>query len=109
MTFEKDPACVTDGSRKPRGPDRANRAKSRNLTAIQFEAVRPFLRISDDRIEAARLAMVEGQKLADIAAQFNWKSRQAVSAAVGLVWDAYKKLQESQKILAGEADADVQR
>jgi len=107
MPLEKDPAGVAEGSRKPRGPDRANRAKSRNLSAIQFEAVRPFLRISDDRIEAARLAMVEGQKLADIAAQFDWKSRQAVSAAVGLVWDAYKKLQQSQKILAGDVGTDL--
>lgn len=107
MPIDNDPAGKSQAPRKPRGPDRANRAKSRNLTAIQFEAVRPFLRISSDRIEAARLAMVEGQKLADIAAQFDWKSRQAVSAAVALVWDAYKKLQQSQKILAGEADADL--
>ncbi|UIT53401.1 transcriptional regulator [Xylella fastidiosa] len=36
------------------------RAK-RRMTAAEFEAVRPFLKISDDRIKAARAALFEGQ------------------------------------------------
>ena len=103
MPIEKTPADTTQPvKRKPRGPDRLNRAKARNLDAIEFEAVRPFLRISNDRIEAARLAMVEGKKLAEIAEQFGWKTRQAVSASVALVWKAYKNLRQSQEILSHE-------
>ncbi len=101
MPNNKDQADVNLQQRKFRGPDRINRAKSRTLEAIEFEAVRPFLRISDDRIEAARLAMVEHKKLVDIAEKFGWKSRQAVSASVTLVWAAYKKLKKSREILAG--------
>jgi len=100
MADEQDPAGIEQERRKPRGPDRNNRAKSRNLSAIEFEAVRPFLRISADRIEAARMAMVDGEKLAPIAEKFGWKSRQAVSASVALVWEAYKKLQKSREILS---------
>ena len=100
MPTKKDQAVSSPVKRPPRGPDRINRAKSRSLEAIEFEAVKPFLRISEDRIEAARLAMVEGKKFADIAEQFGWKSRQAVDASVGLVWTAYKKLQESRQIVA---------
>lgn len=86
--------------RRERGPDRINRAKSRKLSAVDFEAVRPLLGISEDRIEAARLAMVDGKKLAEIAENYGW-SRQAVDMAIRNVWNKYQKLQESRAIVAG--------
>lgn len=95
-TDNKEPVRV-------RGKDKkGGRAKSRTLSVEQFEALRPFLdSLSADRVEAARLAMVEsGQqiKLIDIAARFGWKSRQSVDRAVTAVWDVFQKQQESQKI-----------
>ncbi|QPB72726.1 hypothetical protein XFHB_14075 (plasmid) [Xylella fastidiosa] len=56
------------------------RAK-RRMTAAEFKAVRPFLKISDDRIKAARAALVEGQTFQAIGDRFGW-SRQAVDQAV---------------------------
>ncbi|UTH34288.1 TrfB-related DNA-binding protein [Ectopseudomonas hydrolytica] len=86
--------------RKQRGPDKAPRPKSRTLTAAEFEAVRPLLGISDERIEAARQAMVEGRKMAEIAEAFGWKSRQAVDRAVTNVWAEYQKYREGQEAAA---------
>ncbi|HHM8819540.1 TPA: TrfB-related DNA-binding protein [Pseudomonas aeruginosa] len=83
-----------------RGKDKVKRAKSRMMTAVQFEAVRPFLRISEERIEAARQAMVEERKYTEIAAVFGWKSRQSVERAVVAVWDAFQKYEESQAAVA---------
>ncbi|VVN27056.1 hypothetical protein PS623_04589 [Pseudomonas fluorescens] len=80
-----------------RGKDRVKRFKSRTMSAAQFEAVRPFLSsLSVERIEAARLAMVEEKKFDDIRKQFDWQSRQAVDRAVSIVWKVFQKYQESQ-------------
>lgn len=86
--------------RGERGKDKVKRTKSRVLTAIEFEAVRPFLGISEDRIAAARLAMVEEKKFTEVAAAFGWKSRQSVDRAVSIVWDEYQKYKESQAAVA---------
>lgn len=83
-----------------RGQDKVKRAKSRTLTELEFEAVRPFLGISEERIEAARQAMVEGKKLTEIAEAFGWKSRQSVDNAVGIVWEKFQKYKESQAVVA---------
>ncbi|MGG5276369.1 TrfB-related DNA-binding protein [Pseudomonas syringae pv. coryli] len=86
--------------RGERGKDKVKRTKSRILTAIEFEAVRPFLGISEDRIAAARLAMVEEKKFTEVAEAFGWKSRQSVDRAVSIVWDRYQKYKESQASVA---------
>ncbi|WP_228762838.1 TrfB-related DNA-binding protein [Xylella fastidiosa] len=74
------------------------RAK-RRTTAAEFEAVRPFLKISDDRIKAARAVLVEGQTLQAIGDRFGW-SRQAVDQAVRVVWNTLDKYRQSQRAVA---------
>jgi len=71
----------------------------RRMTATEFEAVRPLLNISDDRIEAARLALVEGRTLQAVGDQFGW-SRQAVGDAVSVVWKKLEDYRESQRVAA---------
>ena len=74
------------------------RAK-RRMTAAEFEAVRPLLKISDDRIQAARLALVDGQTLQAVGDRFGW-SRQAVGDAVSTVWRTLESYHESQRAAA---------
>jgi hypothetical protein len=69
------------------------------MTAAEFEAVRPLLKISDDRIKAARLALVDGQTLQSIGEKFGW-SRQAVGDSVGVVWKTFESYHESQRAAA---------
>lgn len=71
----------------------------RRMTAAEFDAVRPLLNISDDRIEAARLALVEGRTLQIVGDQFGW-SRQAVGDAVSVVWKKLEDYRESQRVAA---------
>lgn len=100
MPNQNDPADNGQAERKLRGPDKSVRAKSRTLTAIEFEAVRPFLGISVERIEAARQAMVEGKKFNEVAEAFGWKSRQSVDRAVANVWAEFQKYRQSQEAVA---------
>lgn len=74
------------------------RAKRRMISA-EFEAVRPFLKISDDRINAARAALVDGLTLQTIGEQYGW-SRQAVGDAVDAVWRALENYHQSQRATA---------
>ena len=60
----------------------------RRMSAAEFNAVRPFLKISEDRIEAARRALVDGETLQAVGKHYGW-SRQAVGDAVGVVWRAF--------------------
>lgn len=71
----------------------------RRMAAAEFEAVRPLLRISEDRINAARAALVDGDTLQAVATVYGW-SRQAVGDAVDAVWRAYEMYQESQRAAA---------
>lgn len=66
------------------------------MTPAEFEAVRPLLRISEDRVRAARLALVDGQTLQGVANIYKW-SRQAVGDAVAAVWRTFERYQESQR------------
>ncbi|NMZ71368.1 TrfB transcriptional repressor [Pseudomonas peli] len=100
MPNKNDPAENGQAERKLRGPDKSLRTKSRTLTAIEFEAVRPFLGISAERIEAARQAMVEGKKFTEVAEAFGWKSRQSVDRAVANVWAEFQKYKQSQEAVA---------
>lgn len=73
------------------------RAK-RRLTAPEFDAVRPLMNISDDRLNAARMALVDGMTMQGVASVYSW-SRQAVSDAVMAVWRQYERYQESQRAM----------
>ncbi|OAI04898.1 TrfB-related DNA-binding protein [Methylomonas methanica] len=73
-------------------------SRKRQLTAAEFEAVRPLLNISKDRIDAAYSALVLGDVLQSVADEYGW-SRQAVNDAARIVWDtfqAYKRGQEAE-------------
>lgn len=74
------------------------RAK-RRMTEVEFEAVRPLLKISDDRIEAAYAALVNGETLQTIGNRFGW-SRQAVGDAVSVVWRTLTNYHHSQRAAA---------
>jgi len=69
------------------------------MSAAEFNAVRPFLKISEDRIEAARRALVDGDTLQTVGKHYGW-SRQAVGDAVGVVWRAFGDYKESQQATA---------
>ncbi|MFZ4701765.1 MAG: TrfB-related DNA-binding protein [Candidatus Methylumidiphilus sp.] len=66
----------------------------RRLTEAQFDSVRPFLRISEKRIQAAYESMVKGKTMSAISMEAGW-CKQAVSKTVGVVWKTYQSLQEN--------------
>lgn len=68
----------------------------KRMTAAEFDTVKPFLNISQERIAAAHRALVLDHKYIDIANDNNW-SKQAVGSAVTAVWTAFDKYKESQK------------
>ncbi|MFJ3465772.1 TrfB-related DNA-binding protein [Achromobacter spanius] len=69
----------------------------RRMTAAEFEAVIPLMKISDKRRDAARLALVDGLTFQAVADRMEC-SRQAVDDAIGSVWRAYTKLNEAQRV-----------
>ena len=68
----------------------------RRLTEAEFASVRPLLKISEERINAAYAAMVEGRSMTAISEEAGW-CRQAVSKVVGVVWKTFERYQESQR------------
>lgn len=71
--------------------------RKRRMTAEEFEVVRVRLaqRINATRLEAARLALVEGMTLQSVADRFNWSSRQTVNCVNRIAFDdlvKYRKL-----------------
>lgn len=94
--LDGDSSMVSDKGRVRTGP-----AKSRSMSAIEFEALRPFMKnIADDRLEAARAALVENESFSVIAERYGWKSRQAVDRIVSAVWEKYQDYQESTRLVA---------
>ena len=76
------------------------RRPRRRMTAAEFEAVRPLLKsMSMERIEAARLALVEGLTMQAVGATFGW-TRQAANDAVAVVWKTAEQFRESQRVAA---------
>jgi hypothetical protein len=68
----------------------------RRITAVEFEAIRPLLQhISQERVEAARAALVDGTVHQVIAAPHGW-TRQAVNDAVTAVWKILQGYREGQ-------------
>ena len=74
----------------------------RRLTAAEFDALRPFLRISAERIEASRSALVEGLPLKGIAERYGWTT-QAVSDSASKVLKVMERYRESQRVSSGAA------
>lgn len=81
-----------------RGP-----AKKRSMTAAEFDAVKPFLKISEERIKAARMALVDQMTWKEVGDIFGWK-RQAVGFCVKAVWEKFGAYQES---LAAQVGSDL--
>lgn len=75
------------------------RAK-RRMTGPEFDAIRPLLNISEDRINAARAALVDGQTLQGVANVYGWGARQTVGDAVRVVWETFEKYNETQRAAA---------
>lgn len=73
--------------------------EKRRMTATEFEAVRPLLKISAERTEAAREALVGGDTLQAVGERYGW-SRQAVGDAVNAVWRVQENYLESQRVMA---------
>jgi hypothetical protein len=76
---------------------------SRRMTAAEFDAVRPLLKISEDRISAARAVLVDGQTLQGTATRFGWASRNTVFECVNAVWKASEKYRAAQAAAARAA------
>lgn len=71
----------------------------RRLTAEQFDAVTPHLgRLSQERVQAARMALVDDLPMDGIAKHFGWSSRQTVSDAVSSVFAAWARYEEAQLV-----------
>ena len=69
----------------------------RTVSAIEFDAVLPFLhKMGADRRDAARLVMVEGKSQTEVAEAYGW-TRNNVSVIVKLVWNEIMRLRESAK------------
>lgn len=73
---------------------------TRRMTGAEFDAVRPLLRIAEDRIAAARAVLVDGQTLQGTATRFGWASRNTVHECVNAVWKAFERYHESQAAAA---------
>lgn len=71
----------------------------RRMSAHEFDALRPLLSISQDRIEAARAVLVEDKKMELVGASYGW-TRQSVNDAIGIVWRTREKYIEAQTISA---------
>ena len=67
----------------------------KQMFAAEFESTLPFLKLPADRLEAARLYLVEGKSQVSIGEAFGWP-KQKVNFAVIAVWKAFKKLQLAQ-------------
>lgn len=71
----------------------------RRISGVEFAAIRPLLTtISEERIEAARLALVEGNRHSAIAEQFGW-TRPAVTDAARVVFQKVEAYRQSQEAL----------
>jgi len=67
----------------------------RRMTPAEFDAIRPLLNISQQRIEAARAALVDGVAQQTIATPLGW-TRQSVQNSVAVVWNTLLKYREGQ-------------
>ena len=76
--------------------------KKRRMTAAEFESVLPHLSgMSDDRIKAARAALVDNVKLVDVGKLYGWQ-KQGVGSAVNIVWKIFQRVKESLRVAEEE-------
>lgn len=71
------------------------RGRAQSLSPAEFDRLLPLLvakGTSERRIEAARLALVDGLPAQEIANRLGWKSRQAVSSAKAVAWDLFSTM-----------------
>jgi hypothetical protein len=90
--------------------NRRGRARTKSISAVDFEALRPFLtHLNPDRVEAARLALVEYKSttLEGIAVQYDVK-RQSVERSILAVWKVYQAYLKSLEIRFGTLGDDVE-
>ena len=71
----------------------------RKMSAPDFDAVRPLLKISEARIDAARAVLVDGKTLQAVATAHGWKARQSVSDCVDAVCEAFERWKQSQEVV----------
>ena len=72
--------------------------KKRRMTAAEFESVLPHLSgMSEDRIKAARAALVDNVKLVDVGKLYGWQ-KQGVGSAVNIVWKIFQRVKESLRV-----------
>lgn len=71
----------------------------KRMTAAEFEAVRPFVKIAAQRVEAARAVMVDGATMIAVGKTYGW-TKQAVDNAVRVVWSAYESYNQSKEVTA---------
>jgi hypothetical protein len=69
------------------------------MTAAEFDTLYPLLKISEERIRAARAAIVDGRTMQSIGDEFGW-TKQAVDKAIRSVWELAGRYRESQRIAA---------
>ena len=69
------------------------------MMAIEFDSIRPLLNISDDRIQAARSALVDNETYQAVANRYGW-TRQAVGDSVDVVWRTLLKYRETLNVAA---------
>ena len=71
--------------------------KKRRMSEAEFDAVVPLLSMSENRLNAARAALVDNEKLEDIARPNGW-DKQTVGGAVNIVWKAFQRVKESLRL-----------
>lgn len=72
----------------------------RRLEAEQFEAIMPFVKMSDARLRAARRSLVDGISMDAVAKEFGWSHRNNVYAAVSKVWVTWKEFEKANSLIS---------
>ena len=69
------------------------KAPTKQLKAIEFDALAKVLNLPEERIKIVRPVMVEGKKMQAVGEE-NQITRQAVSQFVNKVWQEWLRIQE---------------
>jgi hypothetical protein len=71
-------------------------SSKKRLSEAEFDEILPFIKISFERVEAARAVMVDGASMTVVGESFGW-TKQAVNNAVRVVWTAFGSFKQSQQ------------
>lgn len=94
MTAKKEPTALL----------RKGAEQRRSMTAAQFAVIEPLLRISPERMKAARLVLVDGmtyEGAANVIGQ-GW-TRQAITSCITPVWRKFQAYQAALGTAEGKA------